>query len=193
MAKIKEALKATQEQLQQKRNELLETMGVQLLTDIHLDYRTKARGGTGVDGIKWKPLAESTIEKKNRKGAKQSRTAAKRAQKQVDQKKRGRPSNKTKAAKSFLASSAGTEIGVDTGLQRASAQPGFQGGDGKGGNLFEIDDTGVTVGFAREYSVYFDEDRTLLPETLPEPWAEAQEEVIKEWAQNILDEGMKEL
>ncbi len=173
--KIKQALNLTQQQLQQKKDELLETMGIQLLADAQLDYLTKARGGTGLDGVKWKPNAPATIRRKNNK------TSA-----------RKKDGKKTKSGK-LLPGPGAVEIGVDSGLQRASCSPGFVGPDGKGGNFFKQDADSVTVGFNREYSEYFDEDRPLLPETLPEQWVQNQEDVVQDWADNILNEGMKEL
>ncbi|WP_431851384.1 hypothetical protein, partial [Allosphingosinicella sp.] len=40
-------------------------------------------------------------------------------------------------------------IGVDTGLQRASARPSFLGSDGKGGNVLQVTGNQVTVGYGR--------------------------------------------
>ncbi len=37
------------------------TMGMVLLSEIHLDFITKARGGTGVDGVKWPRLSRKTL------------------------------------------------------------------------------------------------------------------------------------
>lgn len=190
LERIRKQLKATRQQMAKKKAELLETMGVQLLADAQLDYLTKSKGGTGKDGVSWKPLHELTIKRKNRRGLNQTGTAAKRAQKLVDQKKRGRPSKKVKDAKSFLQNSQSTDIGVDTGLQRASASPGFIGPDGKGGNFFEQDETSVTVGYNREYSKYFDEARPLLPDELPQEWQEHQEQIVTDWAEKLLEEGI---
>ena len=43
-------------------------LGVAALSDIKADYVRKAKGGTGEDGVKWKPLSPITIQKR-RKGA----------------------------------------------------------------------------------------------------------------------------
>lgn len=40
---------------------LLTRMGISLLTEVKRDFLTKARGGTGRDGIKWEPLKPATI------------------------------------------------------------------------------------------------------------------------------------
>ena len=167
LEKIRRQLKRTREELRQKKAELLETMGVQLLSDAQLDYLTKSRGGTGLDGVKWNPV--KNVRAKNRRGRKSE--------------------GKTKSGKT-LPGPDQNEIGVDTGLQRASASPGFVGPDGKGGNFFVQDADSVTVGYGREYSEHFDAQRPLLPDTLPDEWVQHQEEVLKEWAEKIIDEGM---
>lgn len=170
LEEVLKKLKATRQQMAKKKAELLEAMGVQLLADAQLDYLTKSKGGTGKDGITWKPLAPSTIRKKNRRGSQ----------------KAGR---KTKSGKA-LPGPTQSDIGVDTGLQRASASPGFTGPDGQGGNLFEQDEDSVTVGYNREYSGYFDEARPLLPDELPQEWQEHQDQIVTDWAEKIFKEGI---
>lgn len=154
-------------------------LGTQLLSFTKLDYETKGRGGTGTDGITWKPLAESTIEKK---------TSRETAKPQKSKNGRIKP-RKTKSGKRMPALGT-TQIGVDTGLQRASASPGFIGKDGKGGNLFKLDTNVVTVGYNRSYSVYFDEVRPLLPEKLPDKWTKELEALVQEWADKIIKENL---
>lgn len=170
LERIRKHLKATRQQMAKRKAELLETMGVQLLADAQLDYLTKSKGGTGKDGVAWKPLAPSTIRKKNRRGSQ----------------KTGR---KTKSGKS-LPGPTQSDIGVDSGLQRASASPGFIGPDGKGGNFFQQDENGVTVGYNREYSEHFDAARPLLPDELPQEWQEHQEQIVTDWAEKLLEEGI---
>lgn len=82
------------------------------------------------------------------------------------------------------------EIGVDTGLQRASAQPGFRGPDGQGGNVLNVDTAAlaVTIGFGRSYSGHFDNLRPLLPADLPEPWRSECEQIITDWVEHIAEE-----
>lgn len=167
LEKIRRQLRLTQQRLQKEKAELLEVMGTQLLSDAQLDYLTKSRGGTGEDGVTWDPV--KNVKRKNKRG---------------DQKE-GR---KTKSGKA-MPGPGDNDIGIDTGLQRDSASPGFIGADGKGGNLFEQDEDGVTVGYNREYSEFFDEKRPLLPETLPPAWVEKQEEIIRQWAEKIMEEG----
>lgn len=77
------------------------------------------------------------------------------------------------------------QIGVDTGLLRNSATPGFSGGDGKGGNILQVENARVTVGFGRSYAQYFDEDRKLIPDILPDPWRDILGGVMISWATQI--------
>lgn len=86
--------------------------------------------------------------------------------------RRGEKNSKRKTTKSGKAmpGAGSSAIGIDTGLQQASASPGFQGSDGKGGNIDIVTETSVTVGYGREYSGYFDAARPLLPTVLPEAW-----------------------
>lgn len=184
-------LKETQGELKRQKKKLLKQLGLQLLSNAELDYETKGRGGTGTDGIKWDPLAASTIAAKNRKGNRQSGTAAKDAKRTVKGAKRGGQTKKQKAARSFLSASAGTQIGVDTGLQRASARPGFISEDGKGGNVLDVEEDAVTVGYGREYSEYFDEKRPLLPKDLPSDWEKDLDKTTEEWADEIIKDKLE--
>lgn len=73
------------------------------------------------------------------------------------------------------------EIGVNTGLQRSSATPGYRATDSKGGNLFEKGTDFVTVGYARNYSKFFDEKRSLLPAELPADWQRKIDKTATDW------------
>ncbi len=84
------------------------------------------------------------------------------------------------------------QVGVDTGLQRASASPGFVGPDGKGGNVFRTDEVSFTVGFGRNYSVYFDRHRKLIPDTLPDAWLKQLEELAADRQAKVIDATLKE-
>lgn len=70
----------------------------------------------------------------------------------------------------------GYMIGVDRGLQRSSASPGFHSEEG--GNVFEQNDVSVTVGYGMNYSGHFDLHRKLFPDILPEPWFKELEEMV---------------
>lgn len=165
MEEIRKKAGATRKQLEQEIQKLLNLLGVQVLSWAKLDYETKGRGGTGTDGISWKPLASSTLRQKQRRG-------------------RTKP-GKTGSGK-ILPGRGPTQIGVDTGLQRASASPGFVGPDGKGGNYFRLEASAVVVGFNRSYSEYFDRHRKLLPSELPKKWEEGLEQIVVNWAEDII-------
>lgn len=143
----------------------LEAMGVSVLSQSQLDYRTKSRGGTGTDGIKWKPLAASTIAKRNRRGKKNA----------------NRKTTKSGKARPVGGS---VSIGIDTGLQLSSASPGFSAAGG--GNIFRLTSTSITVGYGRIYSKYFDEARPLLPDYLPDSWRKRLESIVGRWAESII-------
>lgn len=168
---IHDALRATRNEVTQRQPELMEVLGVQILSNAQLDYRAKSRGGTGSDGIKWTPLADSTVERKNRRG----------------KKKRGRRRRGSDASPTGKTT---TDIGVDTGLQRNSAAPGYSGGDGKGGNVHEFDALHVTVGFGRTYSEYFDDDRPLLPDPMPPEWVDELNDIVNDHYTEILDKEL---
>ena len=159
----------TQGKLQQDRQNLLKILGVQILSFSQRDFQTKGRGGTGTDGIRWKPLAKSTIARKLRRG----KANAKRKKTASGKKRPGAGS---------------TQIGVDTGLLRASAQPGFKGNDGLGGNVFESRGAEVTVGYGRNYARYFDAVRPLMPAALPNSWQKELDQRTEDWANKIAKE-----
>lgn len=83
------------------------------------------------------------------------------------------------------------EIGVDTGLQRSSAVPGFVGSDGKGGNLLKVTESSVTVGYNRNYSEFFDAKRPLLPGQLPGPWAARFDRMTEKWGTDVMNRAFR--
>lgn len=162
---IEARLTATGQDFATARRELHEALGVQLLSFAKQAYVVKSRGGTGSDGIKWAPLAESTIAARNRRGRRNAKRTT------------------TKGGKSRPAGGS-VAIGINTGLQLNSATPGFTAPGG--GNVFSVDQTGVVVGFGRHYSKFFDTKRALMPVKLPKAWREACEGIVKRWAEKIL-------
>lgn len=82
------------------------------------------------------------------------------------------------------------EIGVNTGAQKNSAGPGYTKGDGKGGNIQQVDSTGVTVGFGRSYSAAFDKHRKLFPDVMPVKWVEKLETVAATKGGTIIEETL---
>lgn len=149
---------------------VLEAMGVAVLSQSQQAYRVKSRGGMGSDGITWKPLAASTIAKRNRRGKKNAKRTTTKSGK-------ARPIGGT------------VSIGIDTGLQLNSASPGFKAVGG--GNIMRLTNTSITVGYGRSYSVYFDEHRPLLPDKLPEPWLKELEAIVGRWAVDLLKKAVK--
>lgn len=84
------------------------------------------------------------------------------------------------------------QIGVDTGLQRASAGPGYSSPDGKGGNIFKLTETSITVGYGRSYSKHFDKHRKLFPETLPAEWLKELEAITSERGGQLVADAFRE-
>ncbi len=144
-----------------RRHDLLEILGIRLLSEAVDAFQEKSRGGTGSDGIKWAPLKPATIARKNRRG------------------KRNAKRKTTKGGKKRPGAGS-SQIGVDTGLMRASGQPGYAGNT-------QVGSTSVTVGYAMEYSHWFDETRKLLPEKMPDAWQKA----LDDSAQRFIDKHLK--
>lgn len=186
--------------------ELLEKLGVEILKRVAKAYNEKARGRTGADGITWRDLDRKTLEARVRRRSPARRIVQRRrdlASQIRNTKGKGSGSRiaklraKRKERLEKLQSLIDKEvsrhmIGVDTGLQRASASPGFKG-DVDGGNVFNVDAKlgQATVGFRRTYSDYFDEDRKLIPERLPADWLESLENIAEEHFNQILKEFEK--
>lgn len=223
------------------RGELLQVLGIQLLSKVKLAFEEKSRGGTGADGIKWKPLTANTLLRRLQKrgavsGFKthgggfrngQKGTVAKNSKTTKDilrsletagaikingagkagSIKKGTTftvtnnakridsvnvagSKKTKTGKPRPSNSS-HQIGVDTGLLRNSATPGYKGPDGKGGNVLDVSQHAVTVGFGRTYAEYFDRDRTLIPDPLPDDWMRELEQTVVKWTGDILSKELE--
>ena len=157
--------------------EVLNDVGVYLLSEVRLNFEELSRRGSGVDGTKWKEHALSTAITKAEKGGWRPSDREDKDENQnifqvLKKVQSGRYTEKQNPPKS--------QIGVDTGLLRNSSVPGFKG-DGEGGNLFEVDlpSASVTVGFARSYAKYFDKERPLIPAEAPKDWqvADAAQDV----------------
>lgn len=201
---LKDRLDRVRDRLRSGRAEVLHAVGVQILSLAKLDYVTLARGGTTDDGRHWDPLDRATIEARVRSRAPAKRIVAKRralAAQIRSIKGKGAPEKRKalRRQRSELSAQlqalidaefAKHEIGVNTGLQRASAAPGFVGPDGEGGNILEVDPTVgyVTVGFGRDYSGFFDDQRKLLPDPVPQSWIGAAAGIVEEWADGIVRE-----
>ncbi len=165
-------LKAIKHDIQAEQRQLSEAVGVDLLSKSQQAYLIKSRGGTGSDGIKWKPLAASTVAKRNRRG------------------KQNTKRNTTKSGKARPMGGS-VDIGRDDGFQLSSAKPGYQAPSSKkkhGGNIFRLTNTSITVGYGMSYSKYFDEDRAMLPTVLPQKWRESCEAIAARWLENIFSQ-----
>ncbi len=84
-----------------------------------------------------------------------------------------------------------TQIGVDTGLMRASAMPGLASQAAENAAPIEIQGNEVTVGFRRRYSKYFDKSRTLIPDPIPQEWVDAAEEIVEQWVTDLWNQRIK--
>lgn len=203
--------------LDQRLAELLQEVGTSVLSAAKLDFQVKSRGGTGAGGITWEPLSPRTIAARARKHAGVKKTRKKTAKltgkiRDIEQELKflGGKGKSVKAKKKKLAklkwdrkwsrrTTAGAmeiasraQIGVDTGLLRNSATPGYQGPDGKGGNVLRIDGHSVTVGFGRTYAPYFDGGtdtapaRPLLPDPVPAEWQDDIDAIVDDWLADVL-------
>lgn len=121
-------------------------VGVALLSQVQQDYLTKARGGTGRDGVKWKPLKPETIARRRRTAGdtKAARVLVRQA-KQAGQK---RPSVKV------LYGSRQVEILIDTRRLFRSLSPGVEDRPSNApGQIFEHKPGAVIVGTNAPYAV----------------------------------------
>ncbi len=174
--------------LREHRQEVLENVGEQLLALVQQAYIDKAHGGTGSDGIKWAQLKVAGVRGRLRRKELKSKKAIKASK---PRQRAGTILSKGKAkSKTGNVSPGAHEIGVNTGFQKNSAQPGYQGPDAKGGNIDKVlDEDSLLIGFGRSYSQYFDKHRPLLPEVIPPEWLEKLEQLIsKDGGQILADE-----
>lgn len=85
------------------------------------------------------------------------------------------------------------QIGVDTGRLRDSSQPGYDGGDSKGGNIFEATEQAVKVGYGRTYAKFFDAQRKLLPSQndVPQDWVAGLEAIAHRQTLRAMGEAFR--
>lgn len=167
-AAIQNRIFSTKEAIETHKTELAQAVGVTILSLNQIDYRALSRGGTASDGRRWKAL---DLEYAKRKAS------------------RGRGSNSRANKKNPISGKTipvgnVTAIGIDTGLQFASGSPGFDAQGG--GNVFKITHNGVTVGYGRSYSKFFDMARKLLPDTLPAAWRLMLNGIVGKWLETII-------
>lgn len=201
--------------------------GGSVLGHAQRDYETKSRHGTGEDGTHWKDLSPKTIEARVRRRSSAKKIVEERKQLAAEirgilyggltpraRKGKGKAVNKEEAVRALrerrealkrkldslvINEMSSYQIGVDQGLQRASAAPGFNDpakvwrlnpADGEGENLFHIDGGTVTIGYNRSYSAAFDSERPIFPDQLPESWKEDAGEAVGDWADDRVKEAM---
>jgi hypothetical protein len=181
--------------------ELHRIAGVYVLNQSRLAYIAKSKGQQGSDGITWKPIARATAEARVRRRAPARRIVAKRRELARKASAEKNPTVRAKLVKQREAENgkmqalidaehAKAKIGIDTGLQINSAQPGYQPPDGQGGNVCRLQANQVTVGFGRSYSTYFDEKRQLLPEKLPIAWEQGLSRILEKTVEQLLREAL---
>ena len=157
---IQSALVGLPAEIDATEKDVLELVGISLLSDVKLDFEKKSRHETS-NGIKWKELTDARERAKARKGGW----------------KGGKNDTPPKS-----------QINVDTGLLRNSSTPGFS--TAGGGNVMKISEHEVTVGYGREYAKYVDEIRSLIPDPTPKEWVEECEIIVKEWAEELIQEAL---
>jgi hypothetical protein len=164
-AAIKARIEAAKSEVRTDKAEIVKAIGVQVLSLNQKDYRTLSRGGVGSDGRKWKLLDPKTIARKSRRGRKAG-------------------SKKRTFVGNLLPSGKVSAIGIDTGLQFASGNPGFTSAEG--GNILVQRIDSITVGYGRRYSKYFDLVRKLMPDILPASWRAAIDKTVAAWMAKII-------
>ncbi len=140
MPVIRQRLHAAQRSIDQGMIDLANQLAPVLRGLILEDYETKAAGGVGRDGVKWKPLSQST-----------------------------------KNAKS------NDYIGIETGKLESSLSVRFGGS------------ADLVAEFTSLYAEFFDEERPLLPDEMPDYWTAELEAGALEWAEQRIERELKSL
>lgn len=166
-AKLHSAIEDVKRQLNDT-GDVLNDVGVYLMGEVQLNFENLSRRGTGVDGTRWdelKPETEWKKARRNRKG----------------------PKSKKAAAKKGITAPPQSQVGVDTGRLRNSAYPG------KSGNVLDVD-TGaatVTVGFGVNHAKFFASDRPLIPKEMPRAWEDGAQQIVDDWFGDILKRNLE--
>lgn len=200
LPQVGERIKLTGQMVASRRKSILTACGVYFLSRARRDFEAMSRKGTSSWGEKWKPITREAIA---------SRLMKRKIGQQLLRKLRRGPKYKAYRAATihravtdpeFLpefyaavdAEYAKHQIGVDQGRLRNSAQPGFKGDDGEGGNVFEVTDTMATVGYGRSYAGHFDKLRELLPDEgeVPADWIAGAEAIAKRQTLKAVKEGL---
>ena len=173
---IAKAARSAREQIQASQPDRLEQMGRQFFELSHEDYLTKAEGGVGRDGIRWAPNKPETIRRKLRtRGIVRGPGAIHRTL-----------FGGSDQAADFYGIP-GFMIGVDTGATLAAAEP-----EGSPDTVFEIDTDSILVGYGTAYAWYFDAERELIPDPLPEEYVKPLEAIVFEGPLDIVESEFAE-
>lgn len=145
-------------------------VGTMALSLIHRNLIDKARGGGGADGEPWKPLAQSTIERRRRpRGVRTVRGAVQdlrrayrdladaRGKRQNDARKRRLEQAKKKYDRAADVAE-NVEILRDTGVMFSSFSPGIDGPSGNDKQVFRHEQSAVIVGTNVPYAMYHHSD-----------------------------------
>jgi len=224
VAQVRKMTEAIANKMRERISEGAMAVGISVLGNAQQAYEAKSRHGTGSDGITWKELKPETLEARVRRRAPSRRIVERRAELAAEIRNLTHSPGKAKTSKGRISEAAriatkiktlrqkrddlkkqhealvaaeigNHQIGVDTGLQRASASPGFSDPhgiwskspvDSLGQNLFVVNGGEVAIGYHRDYSAAFDAVRPLFPDTLPTEWRADAEEIAHEWASEVI-------
>lgn len=144
------------------RREASDVVGVRVLSWIWQAYSDKARGGSDVWGMRWRPIKPASL---------RSRFAKLKSFSRAD---------RATQARTLAEAAQRHEIGVDTGRLIRSLQYGASEA------IIEVDDVGVEVGSAVLYAGYFDAARPIIPDGLtPEQEDELSQIVGRAYERDI--------
>lgn len=177
-------------------DDVLTGIGMELAGFVSEDFERKSRGGTGEDGIKWAPLAESTIKKK----AKRAKGGDTSTQIGVDtglMRSTIQPGFKPSGSDGGGVQVKGHEVEVAFGRRYAKffdeGRPAKTRTKQK--PLEEIkkliaDNDGTLKGIpssklTNQVTSGGQPARTLIPEKLPREWEEAAEEIVQGWIEDL--------
>lgn len=167
VARLKKINKAIDDHME----EILEAIGIQVLSWMQEDFRTKARGETDPAGVKWDPIKPASMRSRLRKLQSY------------------REKSKDERRKAVAEAMASYEIGVDTGRLITSLE--FGAGyltDTK----FTIKDHTVTVGSAVKYAEDFDAARPIFSEkNITEDRRKELDELVGEIVDDIITDIVK--
>lgn len=151
--------------------EILEAIGIQVLSWMQDDYKTKARGETDPAGVKWDPIKRSSMRSRLRK---------------LQSYREKTKADKRTAIDQAMASH---EIGVDTGRLINSLEFST---DNPSDTQLTIKDHTVTVGSAVKYADDFDSARPIFSEkNITEDRRKELDELVEDIVDDIINNIIK--